>query len=125
MSINCIVQALLYIGENPTIQLIKDYLGELDSITEKTLDIFCHECDEKEKELLGGSLGENSYEEHILRKRKADKYGKLTLCDYKAEVFKEFYASKEGSTNITSLVTLRNHPKEHFSKMITNILPIF
>ena len=125
MSINAIVQALLYIGENPTINSIKMHLlDSMEKLTDKAVDEFCHRADQLEKEAKG-ALSHKPYDTLVrsaCRRMKAQTPEKV--CTEKCNIFNEYYSGAQDATNIAALVKLRNHPREHFSKMINNMLPL-
>lgn len=125
MSINAIVQALLFVGENPTINSIKMHLlDSMEKLTDRAVDAFCHLSDQEEKDAKG-ALSHPSYD-NLVRSgaRKLKKVTPEILCSVKCEIFNEYYAKAKDATNIAALVKLRNHPREHFAKMINNMLPL-
>lgn len=125
MSINAIVQALLYIGENPTINSIKMHLlNSMEDLTDKVVELFCTQADEREREDQG-ALSHEAFENLLINYKKKNKaFSKEDLCTCKCEIFNDYYATCKDATNIAALVKLRNHPREHFSKMINNMLPL-
>lgn len=126
LSINAITQALLYCGENPTINSIKmNLLDSMESLTDKVLDVFCERADEIEKEEKG-ALSHPPYatllNKVISSMQKAPNQEAMTTI--KCQIYSEYYEKAPDATNIAALVKLRNHPREHFSKMINNMLPL-
>lgn len=125
LSINAIIQAQLYCGDNPTINSIKMHLlDSMEKLTSKAVDAFCTRTDQLEIELKS-KLSHAPYRDLVNQmlvnfKKVTDEI--ITSC--KCQVFNEYYADSKDATNIASLVKLRNHPKEHFSKMINNMLPL-
>lgn len=126
LSINAITQALLYCGENPTINSIKmNLLDSMETLTSKALDVFCNRSDTLEKEEKG-KLSHPPFDTMVNNLIAAHK-GKATsevITSIKCQIYNEHYANAKDATNIAALVKLRNHPREHFSKMINNMLPL-
>ena len=124
LSINAIIQALLYIGENPTINEIKMHLLDgMEKLTSKAIDEFCTHTDviNKEQEKMAHAPYEKLLAEET---RTAKAHSETDVCTCKCNVYNVYYSKEPEATNIASLVKLRNHPKEHFSKMINNMLPL-
>ena len=126
LSINAIVQALLYIGETPTISSIKVHLQDsMENLCSKALDSFCRSADQHEKDEKG-ELSHPSYDDLFnqeVRKMKVPPSASVQT-DIKCQIYSTQYMTAPGAGNISSLVKLRNHPREHFSKMINNMLPL-
>lgn len=126
LSINAIVQALLYIGETPTISSIKVHLQDsMENLCSKALDSFCRSADQHEKDEKG-ELSHPSYDDLFnqeVRKMKVPPSASVQT-DIKCLIYSTQYMTAPGAGNISSLVKLRNHPREHFSKMINNMLPL-
>lgn len=125
MSINAIVQALLFIGENPTINSIKMHLlDSMEKLTDKAIDAFCHLADQRERE-ESGQLSHKEYDSLVQSAcSRAKAKTSEQVCTAKCEIFNKYYATAKDATNIAALVKLRNHPREHFAKMINNMLPL-
>ena len=125
LSINAIIQAQLYCGDNPTINSIKMHLlDNMEKLTSKAVDAFCTRTDQFETE-LNQKLSHAPYREllnNLLSTYKVVDDEIITDC--KCQIFNEYYSAAMDATNIASLVKLRNHPKEYFSKMINNMLPL-
>ena len=126
LSINAITQAMLYCGENPTINSIKmNLLDSMETLTSKALDMFCERSDQLEKE----EKGKVSHQPYRTMLNYAISQMKTAPDDeavtsIKCKIYNEHYSNAKDATNIAALVKLRNHPREHFSKMINNMLPL-
>ena len=72
-----------------------------------------------------GQLLHKPYEELIKERMRLSKSSSQnTVTTIKCDIYNEFYKDAPNATNIAGLVKLRNHPREHFSKMINNMLPL-
>jgi len=144
LSINTIAQALLLLGENPSIDSIKMHLLDgMQKLTSRAVERFCTLCDKRRRAEAGGSSGQPSFQDgvdsYLIPARKA---GKLQIQGrrfewmantdapdeavtvIKCQVFQDRYEKEPRASTIASLVKLFQHPKEHFAKMINNMLPI-
>ena len=126
LSINAITQAMLYCGENPTINSIKmNLLDSMETLTSKALDMFCERSDQLEKEEKG-KLSHQPYRtmlNYAISQMKTAPDDEA-VTSIKCKIYNEHYSNAKDATNIAALVKLRNHPREHFSKMINNMLPL-
>lgn len=126
LSINAITQALLYCGENPTINNIKlNLLNSMEKLTSRALDIFCERSDQIELEEKG-KLSHPPYKTMLNNAMALFKKAPTedAVTSLKCNIYNEVYANAKDATNIAALVKLRNHPREHFNKMINNMLPL-
>ncbi|MDD6318852.1 MAG: conjugative transfer system coupling protein TraD [Succinatimonas hippei] len=143
LSINTIAQALLLLGENPSIESIKmNLLDGMQKLTSRAVEKFCTLCDKRRKSMAGSTpITEfGQYVDLYLLPAKAA--GQLNLLErrfmwktntnppdeavavIKCQVFHDHYEKEPQASTIASLVKLFQHPKEHFAKMINNMLPI-
>lgn len=141
LAINTIAQAQLLLGENPSLVSIKkDLLDGMQSLTERAIEKFCTYCDEVHSR-EGDNWGNNYTSEFKLACAQAKRTGKVELIGHRvifsvgAEVPREGkdviqcwlfqkYENEKNASTISSLVKLFQHPKDHFAKMINNMLPI-
>lgn len=141
LAINTISQAQLLLGENPSLVSIKkDLLDGMQELTERAIEKFCTYCDEQHTRL--GDVWANNYKtDYAALCAKAKAAGKVELLGHrvlfavggnipregtaliKCFLFSQYENEKNAST-ISSLVKLYQHPKDHFAKMINNMLPI-
>lgn len=138
LTINTIAQAQLLLGENPSIDSIKkDLLDSMQGLTERAIEKFCKYCDEQHKR--AGDTWTLNYEEELkLQCGIARNAGKVELLGRRilgSELSKEAFAiikcyiftkyeQEPNASTISSLVKLYQHPKDHFEKMINNVIPI-
>ncbi len=153
LAINTIAQAQLLLGDNPTIVSIKsDLLDSMQHLTDRAITKFCRMCDERHRR--DGTLETSFDEEYRKIYNEAAVAGKLNILGrlftfgstnprgrqspdgtvassmpeeaktiIKCAVF-DRYQDEPNASTITSLVKLFQHPKDHFAKMINNMLPI-
>lgn len=125
MSVNAIVQALLYTGQNPTIALIRRHL--LDSMQELTRDAVRAFCRREDARLQNeGMLSRRPFDDllsaeiHRFRRGVTAEQEVTLMCD----IFSAYYVNAPDAGNIASLVKIFKHPREHFQKMVNNMLPL-
>ncbi len=151
LSINTISQAQLLIGETPTIESIKLHLlDSMERITTRAIRSFCSMCDARHTgepgykkfdqridELLndlGDQVDDGAKQVIVLGHRlfpQVKWQGDARTVSVQDEdrnilncaVF-QGYAAEPSAATIASLVKLYQHPKEHFAKMINNMIPI-
>ena len=126
LSINAITQAMLYCGENPTINSIKmNLLDSMETLTSNALDVFCERSDQIEIEEKG-KLSHPPFKTMVNYAISQMKHAPNdeAITSIKCQIYNQHYSTAKDATNIAALVKLRNHPREHFSKMINNMLPL-
>lgn len=125
LSINAIILALLYLGRSPTINEIKLHLlDNMEQLTTDAVDAFCTQTDLQEI-ATKGQLLHKPFDELVKERMRMAKGGSEQIrTTIKCDIFNELYKTAPNATNIVSLIKLRNHPREHFSKMINNMLPL-
>lgn len=143
LAINTIAQAQLLLEENPSLESIKkDLLDSMQSLTDRAIEKFCLYTDNEHAKL--GDDWQFDYKSMYNRaKTEAIEKGSINLLErrfifnkgsaeaipaealtiIKCWIFKNYENEKNAST-ISSLVKLYQHPKDHFAKMINNMLPI-
>ncbi len=143
LAINTIAQAQLLLSENPSIMSIKkDLLDNMQNLTDRAIERYCILCD-KEHKRIGDNWSYDYESDYQLLIANAIKDGKVTVLGHRCifpvgnidaipreakTLLKCFlfthYESEKNASTISSLVKLYQHPKDHFAKMINNMLPI-
>jgi len=140
LAINTIAQAQLLLGENPSIESIKsDLLDSMEKLTDRAITQFCKLCDTRRRK--DGTQETDFQTEYDRIAIPAKEAGRLNILGrlfsfaaggdlpneastiIKCAVFQKYENEPDAST-ISSLVKLYQHPKDHFAKMINNMLPI-
>ncbi|MCL4491639.1 MAG: conjugative transfer system coupling protein TraD [Nitrospirae bacterium] len=106
--ISAINNALLFLGERPTIRSLYDYsLNKMDSL--------CCKCIEK----AFNNKGILSVLEDFMEERNIDSVSKR--IELYVALYKKHHEVQNGM--IDDLVSLASHPREHFQKMIASLTP--
>ncbi|MTJ93989.1 MAG: conjugative transfer system coupling protein TraD [Desulfovibrio sp.] len=116
-ALNAVVNGLLQVGTKPSLIEIRRALESpamLEELTWKALDAYCVSALESYPSLRDGAYQANA----------KSKGGKRSKCDIVIGLYRQHVQPSKPNTDLEGLISQKEHPHEHFGKMIAVLLPI-
>lgn len=123
-AINMVTDGLLYAGKRPTLKLIaRSVAGGPDALMEQVLERFFEQNIPHWRSQLTSLIADVSKAKPGQFATKLSPGTKPELIAY-VHYYKTMVPEHERNEQVNSLLELAEHPREHYSKVISNILPM-
>lgn len=118
-ALNAVVNGLILVGTKPSMIEIRRVLESetmLEDLTWKALDAYCLSALDTYGQLRDQAYAANN-------KTKSAK-GPMSKCDVVISLYRQHVQKTKPNTDLEGLISQKEHPHEHFGKMIAVLLPI-